>query len=96
MATFVSTVTFTDQGMKAIGESCQRAAEFRTAVEKRGVKVRELLWTIGSFDGLIVFEAPDGETAAAIMLKINSVGYVHTQTMRAYDANDMQSILAKS
>ncbi len=94
MATFVSTVTFTDQGMKGINESCLRAEEFRAAVQKKGAKVRELFWTLGSFDGLIVFDAPDDETAAAVMLKINSVGNVHTQTTRAYNAAEMQAILA--
>ena len=30
-----------------------------------GVKVRDIFWTLGHFDGVIVFDAPDDETAPA-------------------------------
>ena len=95
MATFLSTVKFTEQGLKDIDQSCQRAAAFEAVATEMGANVRDIFWTLGSFDGLVAFDAPDEETAAAIMLKISAAGNVHTQTTRAFSASEMQNILAK-
>src|SRR5215475_11030971 len=94
MATFVSTIKLTEQGIRSIGDTTKRAAAFKTAAKAMGVKVVNQFWTLGQFDGLIVFEAPDGETATAAMLQLGSLDFVHTSTMRAFDAAEMEKILA--
>ena len=68
MATFVSTIKFTEQGIKAIGETTKRAAAVKAAAKKMKVKVTDIYWTLGPFDGLLVFDAPDDETATAMLL----------------------------
>ena len=67
----------------------------KLSAEKMGVDVKNVYWTLGPFDGLIVFEAPDEETATALMLHLGSFGNVQTQTARAYQADEMEQILAK-
>ena len=69
--------------MKDIKATSQRADAFKSAAEAMGVDVKSIFWTLGSFDGLIVFDAPDEETATALMLRLGSFGNVHTQTARA-------------
>jgi uncharacterized protein with GYD domain len=93
MATYVSTVHFTEQGIKAARDSCQRAAAFKAAAEKMGVKVTGLYWTLGAFDGVIVCEAPNEEAVTAVMLHLGAQGNIRTQTARAFDAAEMQKIL---
>ena len=93
MATFITTVQFTEQGIKAIRDTCERAAAFKAAAKKMGVKVSGLYWTLGAFDGVIGCEAPDEETATAALLHLGSLGNLRTQTARAYDAAEMQKIL---
>lgn len=95
MATFVSTIRFSEQGIKNVKDTCKRAEAFKGAAKKMGVKVREIFWTLGPFDGLMILDAPDDETATALMLQLGSLGNVHTQTARAYNAAEMQAILAK-
>ena len=95
MATFISTIKFSDQGISNINDTCKRAAAFKTAAKKLGVKVRDLYWTLGPYDGVLVFEAPDDETATAVMLQLSSRGNVHTQTGRAYKAAEMQAVIDK-
>jgi uncharacterized protein with GYD domain len=95
MATFISTVQFTDQGMKDIKATTKRADAFMAVAEKMGVEVKNIFWTLGPFDGLMVFEAPDDETATALMLRLGSFGNVQTQTARAYQAAEMSQILGK-
>ncbi len=93
MATFITTTHFTDQGIKNIRDTCKRAEEFKTTAKKMGVQVTGLYWTLGAFDTVIVFEAPDEATATAAMLHLSSLGSIHTHTARAYDAAEMQKIL---
>jgi uncharacterized protein with GYD domain len=93
MPTFITTMQFTEQGIKAVRDSCERAAAFRAAAEKLGVKVTGQYWTLGACDGVIVCEAPDEETATVALLHLTSLGNVRTQTARAYDAAEMRKIL---
>ena len=93
MATFITTVQFTEQGIKAVRDTCDRAAALIAAAEKLGVKVTGLYWTLGAFDGVIILEAPDEATATAALLHLGSLGNIRTQTARAYDAAEMKKIL---
>jgi uncharacterized protein with GYD domain len=95
MATFISTVKFTAQGMQSIKDTCKRVDAFKATAKKMGVKVQDVYWTLGPFDALLVFDAPDEETATALMLRLCSLGSVQTQTARAYKAKEMEEILAK-
>ncbi len=92
---FVATIKFTEQGISRIKETCKRADSFKSEAEKMGVKVTDLFWTLGPFDGLIVLEAPDEDTATAVMLALGSKGNVQTQTCRALDATEMQKVIDK-
>jgi uncharacterized protein with GYD domain len=44
---------------------------------------------------VIVYEAPDEETATAALLHVGSLGNIRTQTARAYHAAEMQQILGR-
>jgi uncharacterized protein with GYD domain len=93
MATFISTIKFTEQGVQNIHESPKRAAAFKSAAKKMGVKVTDIFWTLGGFDGVIIFDAPDGATATAAMLHLASQGNVQTTTARAFGASDFEKII---
>lgn len=96
MATYITTVKFTQQGIKNIGESTKRAAAIKAAAKKMGAKVNEVYWTIGELDGLLIFEASDDETAASLMAHVGSLGNVHTSTTRAFSSAEMDKIVAKA
>ena len=93
MATFITTLHFTEQGVKAVRDTCERAAAFKTTAKKLGVKVMGTYWTLGAFDGLILCEAPDEETLTAALLQLGSLGNIRTQTARAFGEAEMQKIL---
>ena len=95
MATFVTTIKFTDQGIKNIGDTTKRAASLKNAARKMGVKVKDVYWTLGAFDGLLIFDAPDDETATALLLRLGSMGNVETTTARAFNSAEMKEVLAK-
>ncbi|HXY35824.1 MAG TPA: GYD domain-containing protein [Planctomycetaceae bacterium] len=95
MATFVSTIKFTEQGIKTISETTKRASAFEAAAKKMGAKVSNIFWTLGAFDGVLVFDAPDDETASALLLHLGTSGNVQTTTARAFNAAEMGKIVSK-
>ena len=51
--------------------------------------------TLGTFDGVVIFESPDEETLAAVGLALGAMGNVRTQTMRALSLDEMNTVLGK-
>ena len=96
MATFVVLISFTEQGVKNFRQTPQRAEAFRQMAQKAGVTVKDLYWTLGAFDGVLVLEAPDDESATALLLSLGALGNVRTQTLRAFDRSQIESILDKA
>ena len=95
MATFITTIKFTQQGIKGIDETTKRAAALKVAARKLGVKITNTYWTLGDHDGVLIFEAADDETATTLLLHLGAMGNVHTTTVRAFTAAEMDKILAK-
>ena len=56
----------------------------------------EIYWTIGPYDLVAISEFPDEESATAFALELGSQGNVRTTTLRAYNADEMRSIIAKT
>jgi uncharacterized protein with GYD domain len=48
------------------------------------MKIVEEFWTMGTYDVVVVVEAPNDETMSAFMLKDGSLGNVKSHTMRAF------------
>jgi uncharacterized protein with GYD domain len=93
MATFITTIKFTEQGIQNIHESPKRATAFKSAAKKLGVKVTDIYWTLGNIDGVLVFDAPDDETATAAMLHLSSQGNVQTTTARAFGSSEFEKVV---
>ncbi len=96
MATFISLVNFTQQGVQNFKATADRAAKFRSMAEKAGVTVKDVYWTMGAHDAVIVMQAPDAQTVTAAMLALASLGNVRTQTLPAFDAAQVKEIIAKA
>jgi len=95
MPTYISLVQFTDKGIQAAKETTQRVADWAAKVQSMGVSVKQMYWTLGEYDQVCVFEAPDDETAASVLLAADLFGNIRTQTLRAFTASEMKKILAK-
>lgn len=95
MPTYITLAKFTGQGAKTIQDTTKRAKMFMDLAKKRKVTYKGIYWTMGRFDVISVFEAPNDETATALVLDLGSKGNVSTQTMRAFSAQEMDKILAK-
>lgn len=95
MATFITNIKYTQQGVKGIDETTKRAAALKASAKKMGAKIIGTYWTLGDHDGVLIFEAPDDETAATLLLHLGAMGNVHTTTCRAFTAAEMDAILTR-
>jgi uncharacterized protein with GYD domain len=95
MATYIVLSSFTDKGVSSIKDTTKRADGVRDLARKMGVETKSLYWTIGRYDVVATFEAPDDATITALSLAIGSAGNVRTQTMRAFSKDEMTGILGK-
>ena len=95
MPRYVVLVDWTEQGVRSVKETTQRAEQVTRMIEQMGGRMEALYWTQGRHDLVGVMEAPDEETAAAVGLRVGTAGAVRTETLRAFDAEEMGRILAK-
>ena len=95
MATYISLSRFTDQGMRTVKDTAKRAAAVQQAAKTMGVEMTQIYWTLGHYDLVIVVEAADEQAATAFMLSVASVGNVRMQTMRAFNSDEITSVLGK-
>jgi len=93
MPTYVGLVHLTDQGIRNVKETTKRAKSFREMAELAGVKVREILWTMGRYDLVLVVDAPDDETMCRVTLRLGMLGNAKTETLKAFSAQEMDKIL---
>ena len=95
MPTYISLLTWTEQGAKDANNALKRGEQGRAAIEKAGGRLVGSWWTQGAYDIVVVAEFPDDETASAVAIATGMLGNVRTETLRAYTAEEMQRILQK-
>lgn len=96
MIRYLTLINYTDQGIRNIGDTLQRAEAFAQSVQSAGGKLVSQYWATGDADGCVVFETPDEASGTALLVKLAKVGNVRTRTMRVFDAQEFQQVLTKS
>ena len=95
MATYIILVSWTQEGIKNVKQTIERAEAFRQMATKAGATVKDVYWTLGAHDVVAICEAPDDETATALSLSVASRGNVHSETLGAFNFDEMKRILGK-
>ncbi len=96
MPTYVCLVNFTDEGIKNVRNTVARTDRGADIAQKHGVKVEQAYWTVGPYDRVGVFEAPDDQAISAHLLEVaSSMGTVRTITLRAFDREEMRSVIER-
>ena len=96
MPTYVSLINWTEQGIRDFRHSVKRAENLCRLVDGVGGTVRELLWTVGEYDAVVVVEFPDDESGLAALLQVGSAGYIRTTTLRAFNSSQMNAVISKA
>ncbi len=94
MATFISLLRFTPQGIGDIKESPKRLDAAKQAFRAMGAELKQWYLVSGQYDAVVIAEAPDHDTAIKLALLISSQGNIRTETLRAFTEDEYRKIIA--
>ena len=92
MATYVVLMDWTDSGIRTFEDSPSRADAGADEMKKNGVELKDLYWTVGAHDLVMICEAPDEASMTASLLRLGAAGNVRTTTLRAFTRAEFDAI----
>jgi uncharacterized protein with GYD domain len=95
MPTFICSLGWTAQGIKAVKDAPKRAKASRELAKKLGVDIKQVYMTSGDDDLLIIVETDKGDNVAKFALALSSQGNVRTKTVRAWSETEMQKLISE-
>ena len=95
MPTYVLLFNWTDQGVKGAKDTVNRYEAARPQLEQAGVTIRDIYWTMGPHDIVVIAEAADDETLSSGLLALAGQGNLRTLTMRAFSADEMRGVVGQ-
>jgi uncharacterized protein with GYD domain len=95
MPLYVSLLNWTDEGIRTVKETVGRAKAASDLAENLGGRLKDVYWTIGPYDLVAITEFPDDETATAYLYAIAGTGNIRTTSLRAFNRDEIESVLAK-
>jgi uncharacterized protein with GYD domain len=95
MLTFICSLGWTEQGIKAVKDAPKRAETARALAKKVGVEIKQVFMTSGDDDVLVILETESGDNAAKFALALSSLGNVRTKTVRAWSEAEMQKLISE-
>jgi uncharacterized protein with GYD domain len=87
---------WTNQGIGGLPAWRDRIEEGERLIEERGGKLLNVWVTLGRYDVVEIFEAPDDETAYQILLAVSHSGSVTTETLRGFSREEAEDIVRGS
>ncbi len=88
MATYITLLNYTDQGIKNMKGVPERARAARQTLENMGGRLHGYRLTLGEYDAVVTVEAPDDEAYATFALNIAAQGNVRTTTLKAFSEEE--------
>ncbi len=96
MPTYIALMNWTDQGIRDFKDTISRAKSVNDAAARLGGSIRDTFWTVGPYDLVGIADFPDDESATAFLLSLGSMGNLRTTTLRAFNSDEMSSIISKA
>ena len=96
MPIYITLMKFTSQGVSGLPAWRDRVEEAERAIEERGGKLVDAYVTLGRYDVVELFEAPDDEVAYQILVELAKHGQVTTETLRAFTREEAERIVKGS
>jgi len=95
MPTFISFVSWTDQGIRNIKQAPDRLKDVRALMESMGGRITQAYLTSGANDMVVIIDVPNGDVMAKFALTVGAQGNVRTQTVRAWPEAEMEKFIAE-
>ena len=95
MPIYISLMRFLSPGFGGLPAWRDRVEEGERVIEAAGGKLIGVYVTLGRYDVVEIFEAPDDEVAIEILMKLNRYGAEHTETLRGFTREEAEEIVRK-
>jgi uncharacterized protein with GYD domain len=86
---------WTSKGLAGLPAWRERVEEGERVIDGAGGRLIGVYVTLGRYDVVEIFEAPDDNTAAEILLKLQRHGAEHTETLRAFTREEAEEIIRR-
>jgi uncharacterized protein with GYD domain len=95
MPHYITLMRWTTQGYAGLPKRRERLEEGERIIKDAGGSLVGVYVTLGRYDVVEVFEAPDDDVAIEILMKLNQFGAEHTETLRAFTRDEAEEIIRK-
>ena len=95
MPHYISLMRWTSQGVMGLPAWRERVEEGERTIEEAGGRLIGVYVTLGRYDVVEIFEAPDDETAMEILMKLQRHGAEQTETLRAFTREQAEEIVRR-
>jgi uncharacterized protein with GYD domain len=93
MSFYIILWNYTNEGIKNVKESPNRADAFKSKLENAGGKLIDTYYTFGKYDGVSIVEAPTDETLMSVLLSVESQGKTRSVTLKAFSYDEATKII---
>lgn len=94
MTTYIMLAKFTDSGVKSARDSPRRLDAAKKLLGDMGGAFKSFYLTMGRYDVIAVYEAPDDAVAARFTLQLGAIGALRTETLKAFPEAAYREIMA--
>ena len=94
MTIYVMLANLTDAGAKTVSDLPTRLDTAKRLLKEMGGDFKSFFLTMGDYDFVAVYEAPDDAIAARFTLQLGSLGNVRTKTLKAFPEAAYREIIA--
>ncbi|SEG18078.1 GYD domain-containing protein [Bosea lathyri] len=84
MTTYIMLANWTDNGARNVKDSPTRLDAAKKALGGMGGEFKSFFMTMGEYDLVAVYEAPDDAVAARFCLQLAMQGSIRTRTLKAF------------
>src|SRR5207248_10535939 len=95
MPMFILSLSWTEQGIRAIKDAPKRAQASRELAKKMGVDIKEVYLTSGDSDLVVIVDTPTGDDVAKYAMGLGSQGNLRTRTMRAWLDPEFKKLISE-
>lgn len=94
MPTYISLINFTPKGLENIKDAAKRLDAAKQRYRAAGAELKAFYLVTGQFDAIVISEAPNDEVVAKLALATAALGYIRTQTCRAFPEDEYRRIIS--
>lgn len=95
MATLISFMRWTEQGVQGYKESVDRYENARQLAERYGAELHDIYWTPGGpYDLVAVVRHDDVRKATAFLMAVQSMGNLRIEAVHGYGPDEMRDVIA--